>query len=77
VVRFVGGFGGADNPLWFYVAAVLQFPASLLFTTALGPISAVFPGDVHSIEVTGGVVALVQLLFLAAAIKKVRDLWLS
>jgi hypothetical protein len=28
---FVGGFGGADNPLWFYVAAVLQFPASLLF----------------------------------------------
>jgi hypothetical protein len=74
---FAGGFGGADNPLWFYVAAVLQFPASLLFTTVLGPIARVFPGDVHSIEITGAVVALVQLLLLAVAIKKIRDLWLS
>lgn len=74
---FVGGFGGADNPLWFYVAAVLQFPASLLFTTALGPIASVLPGDAHSIEATGAVVALVQFLLLAVAIKKIRDLWLS
>jgi hypothetical protein len=40
------GLQGADNPLWFYLAAVLQFPASLLFTAVLGPIAKVFPDDV-------------------------------
>ena len=74
---FVGGFGGADNPLWFYVAAVLQFPASLLFTAALGPIAKIFPGDAQSIVATGAVVAVVQFILLAVAIKKIRDVWLS
>jgi hypothetical protein len=68
--------GGADNPLWFYVAAVLQFPASLLFATVLGLISKVFPDDVQSIEIAGAVVAVLELVLLAVAIKKSRDFWL-
>jgi hypothetical protein len=73
----VPGFGGADNPLWFYVAAVLQFPTSLLFTTLLGPITKVFPGDVRSLELAGAAVAVLEFVVLAVAIKKIRGYWLS
>jgi hypothetical protein len=73
----LGGFGGADNPLWFYLAGVLQFPASLLFSTVLGPIAKLSLSDVQGIEVAGAVVAVVQFVLLAVAIKKIRDLWLS
>jgi hypothetical protein len=74
---FLGGFGGADNPLWFYVAAVLQFPASLLFTTALGLIAKASPGETQAFEVAGALVAVLEFVFLAVAIKKIRDVWLS
>lgn len=72
-----GGFGGADNPLWFYVAAVLQFPASLLFTTVLELIATVVPNDVQRIEIAGAVVAVVEFVLLSVAIKKIEDYWLS
>jgi hypothetical protein len=73
----VGGFGGSDNPLWFYVAAVLQFPASLLFTTVLGLVAKVFPDDIQRIEVAGAVVAVLEFVLISVAIKKIRDFWLS
>jgi hypothetical protein len=63
------GFGGADNPLWFYMAAVLQFPASLLFTTVLGPITKVFPDDIQSLEVAGAAVAILPFALIAGVIK--------
>jgi hypothetical protein len=72
----VGGFGGADNPLWLYVAAALQFPASLLFTTVLELTAKILPGGVQSIEVAGAVVAVLEFVLLAVAIKKIRDFWL-
>jgi hypothetical protein len=72
-----GGFGGADNPLWFHVAAVLQFPASLLFSTFLGPIAKLSLSDVQSIEAAAAVVAVVQFVLLTVAIKKIREFWLS
>jgi hypothetical protein len=58
----LGGFGGGDNPLWFYVAALLQFPASLLFTTVLGLTTNAFPDDVHGIEVADAVVAILEFV---------------
>jgi hypothetical protein len=73
----VGGFGGADNPLWFYVAAVLQFPASLLFSTVLGAVTKVTPDGVRNIEVAGVIVAVMQYVLLSVAIKKTRDYWLA
>jgi hypothetical protein len=74
---FVGGFGGADNPLWFYLGAVLQLPASLLFTTVLGLVTKAFPGEAQAFEVAGALVAVLEFVFLAVAIKKIRDVWLS
>ena len=74
---FVGGFGGADNPLWFYLGAVLQFPASLLFTTALGLVTKAFPGWGQAFEIAGALVAVLEFVFLAVAIKKIRGIWLS
>jgi hypothetical protein len=71
------GLQGADNPLWFYLAAVLQFPASLLFTAILGPIAKVFTDDVQRLEVAGAVVAVVEFVLLAIVIKKIRDFWRS
>jgi hypothetical protein len=73
----LGGFGGADNPLWFYAAAVLQFPASLLFRPVLGVVMKVLPGDVQAFEVAGGVVAVLEFVLLAVVIKKIEDYWLS
>lgn len=73
----LGGFGGADNPLWFYVAAVLQFPASLLSRPVVGLVSKVVPDDAQSMEVAGAVVAVLQFVLLTVAIKKIRDYWLS
>jgi len=73
----LAGFGGADNPLWFYVGAVLQFPASLLFRPVMGSITKLFPDDVQAFEVAGAVVAILEFVLLAVGIKKIRDLWLS
>jgi hypothetical protein len=75
--ELLGGFGGADNPLWFYLAAVLRFPASLLFGTVLGLVTKIFADDAHSVEVAGAVVAVLEFVLLAVAIKKIRDFWLS
>jgi len=73
----LGGFGGADNPLWFYLGAVLQFPASLLFRPALGLVTKVFPDDRQAFEVAGAVVAVLEFVLLTAAIKKIRESWLK
>jgi hypothetical protein len=43
----------------------------------LGPIAKLSLSDVQGIEVAGAVVAVVQFVLLAVAIKKIRDLWLS
>jgi hypothetical protein len=72
-----GFAGGADNPLWFYLAVVLEFPTSLFFTPVLGVIAKTFPDDLQRIEVAGLVVAFLQFLLLTVAIKKIRDFWLS
>jgi hypothetical protein len=74
---FVGGFGGADNPLWFYLGSVLQFPASLLFTTVLGLVTKAFPGEAQAFEVAGAVVAVLEFVLIAVVIKKIKDYWLS
>jgi hypothetical protein len=70
-------WGRADNPLWFYLGAVLQFPASLLFRPVLGLVTKVFPDEVHSVEVAGAVVAVVEFVLLAVVIKKPKDYWLA
>jgi ABC-type dipeptide/oligopeptide/nickel transport system permease subunit len=72
------GFGGgADNPFWFYAAAILQFPASLLFTTVLAVLKTKSANEILGLEVACAVVAILQFLLLAVGIKKIRDYWLS
>ena len=56
-------FRGADNPLWFYVAGLLQFPASLLFILAPRLI-------VNGFEFFALVVVLLQFLLVAVLIRK-------
>jgi hypothetical protein len=73
----LGGFGGADNPLWFYVGAALQFPASLLFRPVLGLVTKLFADEVQAFDIAGAVVAVVEFVLLAVAIKKIKDAWLS
>jgi hypothetical protein len=74
---WLGYAGGADNPLWFYLATVLQFPASLLFSFVLGLITRIFPSGAQGMEMAAAVVVVLQFVLLTVGIKKVRDSWLK
>jgi hypothetical protein len=72
-----GFAGGADNPMWFYLGAVLQFPASLLFEAMDGALVKSIPEVAQRFQVAGAFVAALEFVLLSFAIKKVRDHWLS
>jgi hypothetical protein len=65
------GFVGADNPLGFLVAGLLQFPSSLLFLT-IGPAAIqILPGvEVDSVHFVSTIVILLQFLLIAVLIKQ-------
>jgi hypothetical protein len=65
------GFTGADNPLWFWLALLLQFPASLLFLTIEGSTTQIMPGViVDSMFFVGTLVILLQFLLIAFLLRK-------
>jgi hypothetical protein len=43
----------------------------------LGLVTKAFPGEAQAFEVAGALVAVLEFVFLAVAIKKIRDVWLS
>jgi hypothetical protein len=67
VLDWFGGFrAGADNPLWFYFALILQFPASLLFV--LFP--RLFETGGASLVFVAVLVALLQILLITVLIRR-------
>ena len=63
-------FKGADNPLIFYFAFVLQLPASLLFDWFFALASSQGASDLHAMLYSGVVTALLQTAVFATLFKR-------
>jgi ABC-type glycerol-3-phosphate transport system permease component len=63
-------FRGADNPLFFFVAFLLQFPASVLFVPLFGLASSLTTDEELAMLEAFTVVAVLQTIMFAVLLRK-------
>jgi len=61
---------GADSPLGFYIALVVQFPASLLFQPMLTAVTRLGASDSTAMTTAAAGVALLEFVILALVLKR-------
>ena len=70
-LNLIPAFRGADNPLWFYFAGLLQLSSSLLFVPLFRPTVQLVPGLVVSgFAFAVAVVVALKFLLIALLIRK-------
>src|SRR5262245_44440772 len=63
-------FHGADNPLPFYVAGALQFPASIMFIPLFMATKEVGASEIQALVTSAILVVVLQFLFFAVLQRK-------